>query len=256
MKRSGSTILHRAARVLTLACFLHFSGLNNGFATVTSASVPMPAPQIAPTLILASLSFFRPAFWTENLFARSFATFRRSGRLIETASQRAVRNLFVESSLFRYCLERACLESGALSVPAGPRPDPRAEASFTLQGEAGSLAVYAGALRLADPFSCIGDGRRESWLDARREVWKNGRARSRVSMGRAVSPPGNSSPEPGRFLKTRREGSRGPKPARTMLFRSDGKDSEDHEPSRPPNPEFIQEPASSKAGFFTARSPR
>ncbi len=89
-------------RAVTLACFFYFSCLNNGFTyfiVSQGKSVPL---DVTPNLVRHCVDAVSPVVWTKSLKKILFHdVYHKSTRVVGIASQRAVQQMLIESSLFQ-----------------------------------------------------------------------------------------------------------------------------------------------------------
>ena len=140
--KPGASSKVRAMRVLTLVCFFHFSGLNNGFCLMAEQSGRLQSADFAPYLLQKIAWSLRPAHLKAAVSRRGWTVLiTRSGRVIRTASRQAVQGMLVESSFFQIWAGQ-CLKplQPAFRVP-GPEPDASA-VSAPPAPELGGKAVY------------------------------------------------------------------------------------------------------------------
>lgn len=98
---------------MTLACFFHFSGLNNGITCMVVSSGEMEGGGFAPVAIGKVARGLNPMVWGKLLEGRVWAGWMsRSGRVIEAASQQAVESMLVESGLFQVWMN-SCKSRGS-----------------------------------------------------------------------------------------------------------------------------------------------
>ena len=97
----------KLTRLLTLVCFFHFSGLNNGFTyflAESSGARSSGGTNFATVAIGKCASAINPLNWNINSCRKIFRPFTRSGKMIEVASQRTVQNMLTRSGFFQICL--------------------------------------------------------------------------------------------------------------------------------------------------------
>jgi hypothetical protein len=98
----------RIMRLLTLICFFHFSGLNNGITCMVASSGKIESAGFAPVLISRIGFGLNPSNWSAIVSHQEWLRFfSRSGRVIEISSQKAIRNMFLESTLFQVWMHNA-----------------------------------------------------------------------------------------------------------------------------------------------------
>ena len=134
---------------MTLASFVHFSGLNNGLAYFAQDAGQAPAMAFAPTLVKQFAKFINPKL-----------LFVRSARAIESASQRAVKNLLIESGILQLSLADMRLQ---LTGKA------KTEARFAGVNSKAEVSVKT-VLTEADGF-CAAAGRAEEFKGDRKKTW-------------------------------------------------------------------------------------
>jgi hypothetical protein len=157
--RAGSKV--RAMRFMTLVCFFHFSGLNNGFTFMAEHSGRLQGADFAPFILQKMAAPLRPSALKSVFSRRAWAVLlSRSGKVIEAASQRSVQNMLIESSLFQVWAGQ-CLKPGrsAASV-SGP-----SLVSWT--NRAGGHPVFDSAP------SSVNAGLENDWLNGDRFYWSD-----------------------------------------------------------------------------------
>ena len=161
----------RFARILTLVCFFHFSGLNNGFTAIAISSGSVERVSFAPVFINSVATAFNPAAW-RRVFSEGlvFSWFLKSGQIIEHASQKAVRDMFVESSLFDMLLSQSLNKK--MSAPVPEKAGLHRGGSLADKAENALSERFftqdAGSFGLEDGRSLLNTGRREAWIDLER----------------------------------------------------------------------------------------
>ena len=154
-------------RLLTLVCFFHFSGLNNGFTYLLDASSAGDGSRSPGFVVLARFAAgINPLNWEKAAsLANLRGLFSRSGNVLECASRNAVQNLFVDSLLshilvsqsMRCKLGNASTAAGSeagLLAPGAPRIQPQTQA--------------AGNISALNAFDFLSQEGREAWLSAKR----------------------------------------------------------------------------------------
>lgn len=107
--RRKCTFKGQVLRGLTLVCFFHFSGLNNGFAGFVISSHNAQNLGFAPMMVKACVSVLNPINWKKFIFQPlKSRILKRSSEVVEVASQRVMQRLLVESSVFQIWLQDTC----------------------------------------------------------------------------------------------------------------------------------------------------
>ena len=150
----GVTARLRIMRLLTLICFFHFSGLNNGITCMVVSSGRIESAGFAPVLISRVAAVLNPCRWS-SLASREewMGLLSRSGRVIEISSQKAIRNMFLESTLFQVWMHNT----------VGPGEDSAASAELQA-GVSRALLNWSPPASVAEQ-SSIRDGGRVLYLD-------------------------------------------------------------------------------------------
>ena len=151
----GFSVQNRVLRLLTLACFFHFSGLNNGFTTFIVSSGRIQRIDFAPVLAQKVVAALHPLHWKKIfLDPVRFHLFPTSANVIERASQRAIQYTILESLHLQSWISDFCRD-GLAAVPVKPLKAPTARRSglkqrvpdalnpFSAAGEASNLSAPA-----------------------------------------------------------------------------------------------------------------
>jgi len=169
-------------RVLTLICFFHFSGLNNGFAYLADASGAADGAGFAPYFVTGCAKVLNPLNWKRTALdsLRQFG-FYRPARVIRHASSRAIKNMLVESTVFQLWFAESCLKmassgrepmEGAVKPGAVPGQE---DAVYGLEHDpsGGNMALSEDGrvMGLKDPMGYFEKDRRQSWIWQRHAVW-------------------------------------------------------------------------------------
>jgi len=160
----------RITRLVTLACFFHFSGLNNGFTYLLNAQAAAGGPQMtgfAPVFLSKCVSAFNPVVWQKAASVSSiFGFFSRSGKVIEYASQNALQNLLLESTLFHVILDQSAKGAKTLTV----RNAPASRAQLPVLSEVNSRGAKPDAFGCGS--SSLGRGLGNDYINTdRSESW-------------------------------------------------------------------------------------
>ena len=156
-------------RLVTLVCFFHFSGLNNGFTYLLDASAAncnMQSTGFAHTAMVKCATALNPLNWKKEASLKSlFMIFKRSGNVLEYASQNAAQNLLFNSIIANVLV----IQSAKIKAKnAGLKP--ARETGFS----SSKSPVFQPLNSLAvsyDPLSALeflDQCRMESWLSAKR----------------------------------------------------------------------------------------
>lgn len=103
-------------RVLTLVCFFHFSGLNNGFTFFAASPSQTQSLNFAPVAIQSIVFGINPFHWKRALTGRAFLnSIFASHRVLKIASYRVLRETFIQWSQVKeetsFCSRLACARS-------------------------------------------------------------------------------------------------------------------------------------------------
>lgn len=166
IERRGLFIaLQRFARFLTLACFFHFSGLNNGFTCMVESSGTVQAG-FAPVAIQQVARALNPVRWAELASKGSWLhIFSRSSRVIEIASQQALESMFAESTLFQVWVNHSVKTVASGAKSAVRQAIPNAE-QWSKTDETLSSAEPAADLR--GRLDYLTSAHEESWIKMER----------------------------------------------------------------------------------------
>ena len=168
---------HKILRILTLACFFHFSGLNNGFTTlVVCAGLPADGAgqiqrlDVAPLLARNFVAAFHTLRWKRiALDSLRLRLFPKSARVIEHASQIAVRSALIESSHMQIWLVAGLKSCISAQPKCGfSRPDKIRHPAMSLSYPS-RLGSQSYKTRAA-PGYLQGD-RKEPWFKSRTHLW-------------------------------------------------------------------------------------
>jgi hypothetical protein len=92
----------RVVRLLTLLCFFHFSGLNNGFSFLIVSPGHVKSANFAPVLIERVAGVMNPASWVRAVRSGEWVHFlTKPTRAIEISSQNVIENILTESTLLQ-----------------------------------------------------------------------------------------------------------------------------------------------------------
>lgn len=95
----------RLLRVLTLAAFFHFSGLNNGFTQILVVSGQIQQTNFAPFVVSYFLKAVNPIHIKNNICLKHLKkVFFGSGKLVQCVSQSAAQRILTEGNLIQIWL--------------------------------------------------------------------------------------------------------------------------------------------------------
>src|SRR3989344_3343532 len=141
----GFSVQNSVLRLLTLACFFHFSGLNNGFTTFIVSSGRIQRIDFAPVLAQRVVAALHPLHWKKIfLDPVRFHLFPTSANVIERASQMAIQYTILESLHLQSWISDFCLD-GLAAVPAKPLKAPTARRSGLKQRVPDALNPFSAA---------------------------------------------------------------------------------------------------------------
>ena len=187
-------------RVLTLICFFHFSGLNNGFAYFADSTGKVDESSFGSYAVAKCANVLNPLNWKSLVLDPVlYRLFPRSAQVIQYASNRAVRNMMVESSVFQMWVMDSCLRvaasfakdpfSGQVSAADVNEPGGEMSAGAVRTGEPIPMAVFQSAqdngfafnggervYAMRDPLRYLDKDKRHSWIQDRHAVWNDFRA--------------------------------------------------------------------------------
>ena len=150
----------RILRVLTLVCFFHFSGLNNGFSMVVVSAGRTQRVDFAPVMARQLVAGLNPGNWKRFFFDPiRFRLVKRSANVISLASQRAIQSVLVESSHLQVWLVDSCLKGSEIS-PEKSLVRGKSAVEKTLSMKSGSsrveIEVQGGVSDWARPMILLG----------------------------------------------------------------------------------------------------
>lgn len=119
-ERRKSRPQHKITRILTLVCFFHFSGLNNGFTTLIISAGQIQRMDMAPLLAQNIVATLHPLHCKKIVLdVLRLRVLPRSAKVIALASHRAVQTMLIESSHAQMWLTESLMSGHVfLKVPA------------------------------------------------------------------------------------------------------------------------------------------
>ena len=156
MRNPLQTHQRRIMRILTMICFFHFSGLNNGFTFFAISPGQIRALNFAPVAIHSIASAINPFFWKRFLTRGAvFNSIFSSHRVLEISSRRVLRGMSSQWILLKARSGFRILGSGSTNISfSSPLMGEDQGGGDSLQAPAPSPR----SLALSSDFS------KESWL--------------------------------------------------------------------------------------------
>lgn len=162
----------RGIRLLTLASFVHFSGLNNGLAYFAQGAAPAPDMAFAPALANQFARLVNPMTWRQKIFdpARRWL-FLRSARVIESASQRAVKNLLIESGIMQLSLTDMRLQMTGKANAKTPLAGVNSKAEINVNQARPDCGISVKSILMEAGGFCAAAGRADEFKGDRKKTW-------------------------------------------------------------------------------------
>ena len=155
-------------RLITLVCFFHFSGLNNGFSCLVKVSSQCPAQFVKISFVPAVVQKISQTVRQSSrmqLFSggRWAHPFNRSGKFLEIVSQNALQGMLLKSTAFQMWVNQALKTAKPFhitpDVAAGNYQPPSANSFPSQSLLGGAQDSYLDKLE-----NYLSFGRKEQWL--------------------------------------------------------------------------------------------